>query len=411
MPERAISTTWRSFSLHLALFVVAFAIYTASGCWRVTPYNAHVYLADAFLNGRLHLVDPPGHFELAWHEGRAYLNYGFAPALLMLPLVAIWGQSVHQALLTAALGALTVNIWWSILKRLALSTRLRVWLLVLWALGSPVWFTAGRPGTTWFLMHVVTILGLSLAIRECLGARRGVLVALYLGLAISSRQLSVLTMPIFLYWLWRAAPGGAPDRVWPDRLRRLFGFGLVTGGIMGINGLYNFLRFDDWFDNGYARFIAKDHPPYGIFSPSYLGDRLRNYFWHWPKPVTWVWPPAAPDGASRWPIRWLDPSLDGPPLWLSYPGLWLLFWASFRTWENRLLMFAAVLAFMPYLFYYWSGFTQFGCRYFMDVWPLFMVVIADAARTAPPRVLYLVTCLGILVELWGISAWAWQGWG
>jgi hypothetical protein len=95
---------------------VALAIYLA----RAAAYPEHLartsvayfnYLADAFLHGQLHLRQlPPGTVDLVFYGDRIYLYWPPFPALLVAPLVALFGVGVSDTAYTAALGALSVAL-------------------------------------------------------------------------------------------------------------------------------------------------------------------------------------------------------------------------------------------------------------------------------------------------------------
>jgi hypothetical protein len=99
--------------------------------------------------------------------GRSYVAYGIGPSLLMLPLVALWGPGFNQAAFNAALGGLAVALWWSITGLLSFDYWKRLWLTALFAVGALFCFAAGQSGSTWNLMHVTTVFGLTLAIHDC----------------------------------------------------------------------------------------------------------------------------------------------------------------------------------------------------------------------------------------------------
>lgn len=385
------------------IFCLTWMLYLASGSWHPTFYNAHVYLANAFLHGHLDVVNPPRHFELVPFEGKYFLNYGVSPAVLMMPFVAIWGLGFHQAAFCSCVAAVTVALWWVALGRIEVSPSLRQWLLLAFAVGSPFWFDAGKNGWTWPMMHVVTLFGLMLALVEALGKRRGWLVGLGVGIALSSRQLALFTTPFFLYLLWQPQDGAAAPEPTGVRLRRMVECCVVVGAVLGLNALYNLFRFHSLTDNGYARFIAKDHPPYGIFSPKYIPERIGTYFLNMPQ-----WSSLVIRGRA---YPWLDPTMDGVNLWLSFPAILLAPFADFRKRINLAALGTIVIGFTPYFFYYWSGWVQFGCRYFMDVLPFALLLVADGARRLGEAPLRRAVYLGALVELWGITWWVYRGWG
>jgi hypothetical protein len=46
------------------IVVISWTIYATSGCYRLTPYNAHVYVTYSMLHDRFDQIRAPGYFEL-----------------------------------------------------------------------------------------------------------------------------------------------------------------------------------------------------------------------------------------------------------------------------------------------------------------------------------------------------------
>lgn len=380
----------------LWLFAMCWGLYVLSGSLKWTHYNAHVYLADAFLHGRFHLESPPGHFETTTFEGKTYVAYGIAPTLLMLPFVAVFGLSFHQGIFGAALGALAVAVWWSALGKLGVSESVRTWLTALFGFGSLFWFYAGQSGATWPLMHVVAVLGLMVAIHESLGKQRAWIVGLAFGLAVLSRQTVFLALPLFVVMLWRddRASGGSAI------LGKAIGFALGLGSLLGFNAFYNYARFGSLLDNGYARVIADttaEHSlRHGTFSPHYLEANLQGYFLRLPEKL------------DHFP--WFDPSMDGFSMFIAMPALIFLARADYRQRIHQVALAVIVGIMAFYLFYYWSGYAQFGRRYTVDFLPLAMLLITSGVRNRVGTLLMACVIFGVVVEVWGLFWWGMKGW-
>lgn len=93
----------------VALFVAAFAVYYVTGEGYPNNYNYYVRLADAFLHGRLFLFDNPAWLnELIPFNGVYYVVYPPFPAVIMTPLVAVFGLNLNQTLVSIFFGAFTV---------------------------------------------------------------------------------------------------------------------------------------------------------------------------------------------------------------------------------------------------------------------------------------------------------------
>lgn len=380
----------------ILVFLLFWGLYAATGCWRFNGLNAHVHLAYAMLHGSFALIDPPQYFELAHYQGRSYVAYGIAPSLLMLPGVAIWGLSFHQALFNAALGAAAVALWWSTLGHMGASRAKQVVLTAMLGLGSLYWYYSGHDGNTWSLMHVSTVFGLMVALREVYGRQRGWLAGLGFGIAVLSRQPVFLALPFFLAGLWRddRASGGASIP------RKIGSFGLMLGALMGFNAFYNFARFGHLLNNGYKQVILETTQPqylkWGLFHLNYLPQNLYGYFLKLPAQL-----PGFP---------FFDPGLDGFTILLSLPALVLVLGADFRRWDTLLALLSIVGILGFYLVYYWSGFSQFGRRYSVDVLPFMLVLIANSALKRRTALVAALTALGVLVEVWGLYWFRLKGW-
>ena len=348
------------------IFFAFWRLYETIGCYKGTAFNAHVLLAWAMLHGRFDLINPPGYLELTRVAGRSYIAYGIGPSLLMLPLVALWGPDFNQAMFNAALGALTVAIWWSITRLLGFDRWDRLWLTALFGLGSLFCFAAGQSGNTWSLMHVTTVFGLMLALHDVLGRRRGWVAGLGFGIAVLSRQPALLALPFFAVMLWT---GAAADR--NARLQKEAGFAIAAGLLFAFDAWYNYARFGSVFDNGYSHVIQATGGagPWGLFSIHYLAQNYQVYFLSMPERL--------PD------FPWFGPTMAGFSIFLSTPALYLALAAGYRERINQLALAACIGIQAIYLVYYWTGYAQFGCRYSNDYLPFVMLLAADGARNAP----------------------------
>ncbi len=376
------------------IFLIFAALYAATGCYKRTPFTAHVYLSYAMLHGHFDLLSPPGHFEVTQFGGRSYVAYGIGPSLLMLPFVAIWGLDFHQALFSAMLAALAVSLWWSTLGLMKIDGSDRAWLTTLLGAGSLFWFYAGKDGATWSLTHVTLVFGLMLAIRETVGKRRGWIAGLGFGLAVLARQPVLLALPFFAGMLWKN------DEPFRPALKRELWFAAGLGVLLTFDAYYNYARFGSPFDNGYGRLILAYNDArlrsLGLFNLAYLRQNIHLYFMKLP---------------SRLPdFPWFDPSMGGFSIFVSTPAIVLAIAANYFKRINLLALLACLAVQALYLTYYWTGFAEFGCRYSVDYLPFVMLLAASGATRLPRPALIIVTLAGIVVELWGIGFSLHHGW-
>jgi hypothetical protein len=377
---RSVTASWlRQGGAFCGIFLSFLALYAPLNQRNIL--NASVSLAHSLLKGHFYLVDLTIAEETIVN-GHRYVAYGIGPSLLMLPFVAIWGLGFNQNLFGSGVAALTVSLWWAILGQLEISGGRKIWLTLLMGVASPLWFYGGRDaGTVWSLMHLVALLGLVFALWDTTGRKRGWPAGLGLGLAVLSRQPVLLSLPFFAGMLWGGDNCG-------ETLRKEVWFGVVLGAALAFQGYYDFVRFGNPFDNGYARVVGAT--PWGLFSVRYVPRNLRLYFLSFP--------------ARLRKFPWLDPGEDGFSVYILTPAIFLALGADYRK-RISILALAAILAIQAlYLTYYCTGFIQFGDRYSMDYLPFVMLLAAMAVkkRRRLQGPLIAATVAGTLVEIWGI---------
>ena len=106
--DRAAPNKWFQ-ALGVAILVFVIYLVTSKG---VTNYDHFVRLADAFLDGKLYLENPPSWLELIRIEDRGYVINPPAPTLFVLPAVAIWGLSTNQVIISMMVAAAAIGLFW-----------------------------------------------------------------------------------------------------------------------------------------------------------------------------------------------------------------------------------------------------------------------------------------------------------
>ncbi|HMI89932.1 MAG TPA: hypothetical protein VK509_01150, partial [Polyangiales bacterium] len=155
----------RRAALPLAVFALCAGVYVATLGSRARGIsdNAHyVYLAQSLLHGQLSLLDgrPPGDNDWSFYEGRWYVSFPPFPAVVIAPLVAVFGTAVWDRLVWALLAGVAPALLFVLLRKLReqgiseRDTREDLALVALFAFGSPYYYTAVQ-GTVWFAAHVV----------------------------------------------------------------------------------------------------------------------------------------------------------------------------------------------------------------------------------------------------------------
>jgi len=160
------------------LVAVALAAYWLPGS--VRSYNHFVWQALAFLDGQAEITWPvPGNsfFQDVWPvrdaagnlTGFALLPFPPLPAIVLMPVVALFGLATDERAVSVILGAAAVGLCWWMVGRLPVDRLVRIAVTIFFGFGTVFWYAAGL-GTTWFFAHVVAVIPLALAVGLALAA-------------------------------------------------------------------------------------------------------------------------------------------------------------------------------------------------------------------------------------------------
>ena len=348
---------------------------------RSTPFDHFVRLSDAFLHGRLYLVDAPSWLELARYGEKAFVINPPAPTLFVIPWVAIWGVSTNQVIISMLVGAVAIGFFWVAATQLGWSFRFRIAMTALVALGTNFWWVTTE-GSVWMLAHVSAVFFLMAALVETTGKNRPWLVGLLVGLAGLSRLPTFLAFPFFAYTISR---GTRNRRVIIQRLV-VFGFSLV---IMG--GLYLLYTYGEYgtFTFGYEKgqFMREPWFSEGLFDISYIPRQINAIFFY------------TPVFSDEFPF--FKPSFMGLGLFFTTPALLYMF----RAWLKERLTLAALGALLliaiPMLTYGATGWLQFGYRFSLDLLPFMIILVASGMRYRLDWFKIALIVLSCGINLWG----------
>ena len=346
--------------------------------------NHFVYLADAFLHGRLGVTGGGTSLaEIVPFNGNYYVVYPPMPAVLLLPLVAVFGTSVDQSLMSVFLACLCVAATWLMLKKTGVNGNKALWLTALFGFGTCFWFTASV-GSAWYIEHIVAVLFLTLAIILALYKKSPFLIGILLGCAFLSRLPVVLSFPFFLLLIYEQ------NRAWKPRLKQAAYFAVGLGILVAIYELYNFGRWGVFSDLGYSLIPGIQQDPYftnGIFSLSYIPRHIYAILFQGPILL------------SNFP--YFEPNWMGLGLFFTTPAFIYIFKGPW----NRLSKYAAlaVACILPILITHGTvGFTQFGYRFSLDFTPFLMLLAAKGMRENLGWEEKALIILSVLVNLWGV---------
>lgn len=371
--------------LAFIFFIVSIIIYFLTSGGK-TPFDYFTRLSDSFLAGKYYLTqNPPWLSELIpAGAGKYFVVYPPMPAILSLPFRFLFGEKFQQQYLAHALGAgivvFTMLISWTIKKSKALA----VWAGLLIGVGSILWFLSAT-GSSWYLGQVSAAFFLTVALYESLNKKRAGLVGIFLGAAYLSRVHTILSLPLFLFLLYEK--GG-----W---LKKYFHLGLGMVPFVAFNFYYNFIRFGTILDQAYfilPRVLNELDRPWfskGVANIAYIPNNLQAMFWSFPK-ILKV-PP------------YIQPSWASLSIWITTPAFIYSLFAPIKEKLTWFLWLAILLIFFVVASHGGTGWAQFGYRFAVDFYPfLTLLTLKAVAKTGLRFHHWLLLCIGIIVNLWGV---------
>jgi hypothetical protein len=340
------------------------------------------------------------------------------PAFLLLPLRLLLGSALATQWLAALLGGLAVALMDVLLSAWLRSVRgegaivggERSMLVVLAGAGTLWVWLAPLPEVWYFAQTVATtclVLSLVLATRG-----RWIWCGLAFALAICSRPPTVMAAPMLLALAFSA--DASSDRVRgpvrPSGVRALALASLFPIVLGGLHLVLNRLRFGSLLEFGY-RFMLT--PPelrsaieeHGPFSLAFLARNLRIFF---------VQPPVPSVNESGvWSFPFLASDPNGMGLLFVMPAAAGVVLAVGGRWRGRGLIAACWLSLalvtVPSLLYFNTGWVQWGARYLLDAWPMWLMLAALGLGRMRGRMAWLLVTLSVASNLWAavLTAFGW----
>jgi len=371
--------------IYFLIFTTTFIIYFFTSP-KNTPYNYFILLADAFINHRFYLLEnPPWLSELITFHSKHYVVFPPMPAILLTPLVMIFGSQFSQTIFSIFLGSLNPVILYSLLRKIRISPRTVLITVFFFAFGSGQWFLASV-GSAWYLAHIVALFFLLLAIRETFGKQRLLLIGLLLGASYWSRSTEIFTLPFFLFYM--------KNRFLPinkNSVYNLITLGTGIGFFVFLDILYNFVRFSSFSLISPYELLPDANKPTAI-KDGYLS------FKHIPIHIDAIFF-RLPYFRTSWP--YIIPSLYSMAIWFTSPAIIFALGAKksslmFSCW------FAIISTFSILSLWVATGYSEFGYRFAQDFMPFALILIALGIGQKPKIIVYLVVALSIIINLWGI---------
>jgi hypothetical protein len=372
----------------LLIFLVTLGGYRVADT-NVQFYQHHVYLAEAMLHGSFDVkaAGIPDYYQDVVTVGDAkYLPYGPAPAILLMPGVALQGTDFSQIKFTLFLGAANAVLFWYLLGLVGVGTFSR-WLGVIFFTFGTVHFYAATEGTLWFYTHIAAVFFLQIAIILFLKRVPLFLPAFVLGLAWLSEGPILVAVPFFLYGILARQDenfslkslfqlGFYKSFIRSKALREsiVFGLGLLPIGLFYL--WYNQVRFGNPFDTGFQT-VYESYTHGGLAYSFYRVDfpnaphfalfDIRNIPLH--IYTLFMMPPKYyPD------LSIVRPSPYGLSIFLTSPAFIYALFVKRKTWLTPACWLAIGLVTIPLFMHYSQGWVQYGYRFMLDYMPFLAIL-------------------------------------
>ncbi len=385
-----------------------FSIRITGNIFRSTHLNDYIYLLDAFVHGRLN-VTPVSTYDLSLYHGKWYLYWGPAPVLLLWPFYLIWGVKASDVLYTMLGGVANVVLIYLCIREMkryfsiSLSLMAETFLLLSFAFASPnfflsltgnIWFTSQIFATTFLLLFYFFFF-------QYLNTGRLyhiVVSVAFFCLACLTRYSLLFNGLLLVYLFWDSKMTGKKIE-----LRLLVSVGLTLLFFVCLAAFYNYLRFQNIlevgqpFQQGSKRYSAVLKSGI-ILSPKYFWYNMYYYFLN---PIYF--------SVSKHILRING---EGNSVLMVYPSLLLVpvLFFKFKQFDAKKRFFvltvgiAALITVMFLMFYFATGWVQFGNRYFFDAFPLFFLLLVLLIPYIPKPMQLALLIWAIVINFWGVLA-------
>jgi len=261
---RRATVAVRPYAELATVVALAFLIGLFSSHFRSTDFNNYTRLADAMRHGHMWIDYPGAWLDAIEYNGKHYVVDGPFPALLMFPLVFVYGAQANQTTMALLVAAVCIGLAQRLLVKMHVARVPRLMLLLFLFAGTDMWWCA-ELGDVWFMAHLCAMTAVFAIFLELVGKRRGWVVGLLSLAAVFSRNVELFGIAFFAYALYTGdfARAASMDRGEPEppavdlrKTFRAFGAMLSLGVLCWIG--YNEASWGTLFDIGHTVYFHQD---------------------------------------------------------------------------------------------------------------------------------------------------------
>lgn len=270
----------REFGIAAGLSLIAGVAFYFSTKPTLEHFDYTARIASALLDGQLGIQSRPPSWlnEMVPFNGRYYSVFPLGAVLTMVPVALLqkagWTHQFPGHLVSALVAGFCIFFFFRLSSLEGRSIARRILLALFPIFGTWTWCNLGFGGA-WQIALGVAVLGEAGALYFTLFQRCPLLAGAFFAMAYGNRTELILTLPIFLYLLSGPLasdqmPLTAKAKQWFwENWRPLTDFLVLPLTLGVLTAAYNFVRFDSFFDFGYARIPGVMQEPWyqrGLFS-------------------------------------------------------------------------------------------------------------------------------------------------
>jgi hypothetical protein len=352
----------------------------------------------------------PRWLDLSFFQKKWYMYWGPAPVLFILPFYLALHLKASDVLYTAIAGTANSALFYGVMQEfkkyfhISHSLIADTFLILSFALASPnfflsidgkIWYTCQVFGATYLLLSYLFYFKFLNNDKYY----QFLLCTVFFYLAFLSRYTLLFHSILFIYLIIHYK--SSPRRAIPRKI--IWSFALLTLAFGSLGASYNYLKFHNILETG-ERFAATTWRYVAILKHNQIlsfNYVAHNFYYYFLNSVSF--------SPTKHPVII---NAEGNSIFSVYPALLLipvLFYNRKYIDKKRLsflLVAATVIILMLsfLMFYFATGFVQFGNRYVFDFLPLAFLLLTFILQYIPPSIQIALLLYGIFVNAYGILA-------
>lgn len=373
------------------ILLVTALLFAVSTNFQITGEDEFTVLSSQLTHGKFYIPEVVG--DAVWFNGHYYWHLGPFPALLLTPLTAISeffvSQPFPQGVANVVMVVMILYLVYLNSVKYGFKPAESLWISFATVFGS-VFFLSVLLPWSWHFSQTVTFLFGLLAFYEYKTKNRDFLIGICHGFMFMTRFTAGYGILFYL-----AIRLFGSDML-KEKLRSviLMTFPIFLSGILLLG--YNYVRFGNIWDNGYttsnnwvtnSEMFRYEMFHYGLFDINNIPTNFYYYFISMPTPVL-----EKVEGFSREIFKtptttifhMVPPYVKVAPPGVSFfvvsPIFLLMFRNKLKSKESRVALFTSLFILSFLLTYYWTGWTQIGPRYMIDLLPFLLIIFLESFK-------------------------------